>query len=438
MLAIFEYSLVGISIDSIISHQIVFFFFFHLIYKMNNEELEVADGSDSFADPGSDDDLERNERRENRRNVRARSDAPNPFDLIPYDLDDIIPNNWRRLSITQLMDDNVPRKRTFIQLQLIRIVSGSANAGTNNGSSSFNYFNRQRRDRQNTSNYQRMFLFREIHSNIGQVVYMIEGRGQNERLWVRNAELRDNGSITVGCCVCVICPSPIVHQLGNEVPILESRGSLVIYKNPQKFYPIRIDSGLPQNVTRAFVLNGVQIEVESTHAIATRCSGLFCDRQRSRDIVRTNRGCGCYSMQTRLSNIALSHSISVSSEIGDHIFRMEEFSSVQFTRMFLSPTGLFTPTTRINSFENIRKMSELEDHIDQIVEHVNGHGGFSVIGWYKRGEINDQGGTGNAENNDDRVEAGDISFHIVSIRPSHNNVINQITDEMKFDVNTLN
>ena len=331
------------------------------------------------------------------------------------------------------MNPSVPQKKTYIRLQLLRVVSGST-SGTNNGSTSFSYFNRQRRDRQNTSTYQRMFLFREVDSTIGQVVYMIESSGLNDRLWVRNAENRDNGRISIGCCVAVIRPCPIVNQLGNEVPLLESKGSLVLYHQPNRYHSIRLDHGLPQNVTRAFVLNNTQIIIQSSHAIASRCSGLFCDRQRVQEISRTRRGCGCYSMQTRLSNIAMTHTIDVKTEYGENLFQMEDFSSLQFTRLFLAPNGMFPPTTRINSFEHIRTMSEIEDSFDNVVDFINENGGFTIIGWYKRGEINDQGG--NQNENEERVEAGEIGFHIVYIRPTNKDIA--INDDMKFNVNSLN
>ena len=104
-------------------------------------------------------DNDRYTQRDNRRYARTRREAPDPFTLTPVDAEDLIPVNWRNVSISDLMNEGVPRKRIFINLQLLRVVSGSANPETNNGSSTFNYHSRQRRDRQTTSNHQRMFLF---------------------------------------------------------------------------------------------------------------------------------------------------------------------------------------------------------------------------------------------------------------------------------------
>ena len=50
-----------------------------------------------------------------------------------------------------------------------------------------------------------------------------------------------------------------------------------------------------------------------------------------------------------------------------------------------------------------------------MIDHVTSSDGFTNIGWYKRGNINDQ-----SNNNDsgDRVESGDIRYHLVSIYPT--------------------
>ena len=67
-----------------------------------------------------------------------------------------------------------------------------------------------------------------------------------------------------------------------------------------------------------------------------------------------------------------------------------------------------------------------------LFEHRNS--GFTVIGWYKRGEISD---VSNKENEND-VDAGDIGYHIVSLYPTSHVVLN--SDEFKntkFDTNSI-
>ena len=96
---------------------------------------------------------------------------------------------------------------------------------------------------------------------------------------------------------------------------------------------------------------------------------------------------------------------------------------------------IFRPTTRINSFEKITKLSIFEDSIDNVVGIINDNGGFTDIGWYKRVEINDQSNKYNIYGTE-RVEDGEISYHVVHKYPT-----NCDTDEYclsKFNLSLLN
>ena len=67
-----------------------------------------------------------------------------------------------------------------------------------------------------------------------------------------------------------------------------------------------------------------------------------------------------------------------------------------------------------------------------MIDHVNSSDGFTIIGWYKQGNINDQS---NNDDSDDRVESRDIGYHLVSIYPPNDS---DILDNFKFDVSSLN
>ena len=129
-----------------------------------------------------------------------------------------------------------------------------------------------------------MFLFREINSPYGQVGYMIEGQSLNKRLWIRNPQYRDNGTISIGTCVDLLCPAPNQNLLCNKIPIFEFCTSGIVLSTPTQFLPIKIDDALPQHVTRSFVINNAKFGYLSANIEVTKCSGLFCDRQRELEI----------------------------------------------------------------------------------------------------------------------------------------------------------
>ena len=109
---------------------------------------------------------------------------------------------------------------------------------------------------------------------------------------------------------------------------------------------------------------------------------------------------------------------------------MDDFSSLRFSKLYLST--LFPPTRRINIFKKIDVHDKIEESIDAVIEHVNDSDEFTVIGWYKRGRINDQ--ISNDET-DDGVEAGEIGHHILSIKQTNENII---LDNLKFNVCNMN
>ena len=140
---------------------------------------------------------------------------------------------------------------------------------------------------------------------------MIEGIGLNDRLLGCDSQCRDDGTITIGTFLTLINPKPITNFLGNEIPIMEARDPAVVMKLPRRLQQVTIQSSIPQNAARAFVLSGAHIEVLRSEAEQTNCSGLLCDRQRAVEVLKSLKVCGCYAMQNRLSNLVITHTISV-------------------------------------------------------------------------------------------------------------------------------
>lgn len=104
----------------------------------------------------------------------------------------------KRISIQTLLSDAFHEERNksfwFTECQLLRIIT----PGTD-GTSKAAVFNRSKSNGKiNSTNYQRIFLFREYGINGNQLFYMMVTRDINQALFERNIELRDNGIITIG------------------------------------------------------------------------------------------------------------------------------------------------------------------------------------------------------------------------------------------------
>ena len=188
---------------------------------------------------------------------------------------------------------------------------------------------------------------------------------------------------------------------------------------PGSVTSINIDMGVTKNTTRAFVLNNVSVDLSSMDVHNTKCSGIFCDRQRAVETGRGNRACGCYSMQNLIGNIVLVHQVTVSK--GDTvILTMDDFSSLQFSSLYMKDD--FTSTIRFNLLDYTPAYFSLQEAADNVVEYINTNGGFTVIGWYKRGEINDVSN----DDSQNEVESSEIGYHIVYIFPTNRAIVNRV------------
>ena len=81
----------------------------------------------------------------------------------------------------------------------------------------------------------------------------------------------------------------------------------------------------------------------------------------------------------------VAHSFNGSDDSYQFLFKKYDYSSNQYCRLYFNGNGIFQPTTRINSFERITKLSILEEIIDNVVDIINDNGGFTIIVFYKRG-----------------------------------------------------
>lgn len=252
----------------------------------------------------------------------------------------------------------------------------------------------------------------------------MEGKSFNDKLWSRFPLLRDNGVVTIGTYITIFNPLPITTMFCNEIPIIECRGGCVVMKDPTAITDINVDMSITQNITRSFLKNNVSVDVLSTDVLTTQCSGHLCDKQRAIEISRGNRACGCYHMQTRVGNITLVHQVTVSSD-GRVLLNMDDFSSTRFSKLYLKES--FSSTVRFNMLDFTPTFFNLQSCIDDVIGYINDNGGFTVLGWYKRGEINDISN----EETQNQVESSEIGYHIVSLYPTNTAILTRIEFQRK-------
>ena len=302
----------------------------------------------------------------------------------------------QRVSIQELMDEDVKEipRHNYIDLQLLRIVANS-NMGSSAGA--LRYYSRNNNNSE-SKNYSRLFLCKVVSKDENNLlVYMMESNNVNNNLWQRNLQYRDDGMMTVGTIFRVFHALPIKKMMANEIPMLETRYSVVVMNFPRMYHESPVDITIGGNTSRAFVLNNCELDILSITPEQTSCGGLFCDKQRVMEIKERKQACGCYSMLARRSNLALDYALTLTKKELLWEFTVENFSSNKFSLLFQNK--LFPYSLQLENFSFSDDHIELDRCMREIVDKVNQQGGWTVIGWYKRGVINDQTLVGSDESN---------------------------------------
>ena len=369
-------------------------------------------------------------------------------DVVPFDGSRAgLLDRLERVSIKTLMQEGTKSSsRWFIDFQLMRVIS-PINSSASNSAHLYSVRNRNRNTGGQT-NYTRLFLVRVYSgTEAGRLCYIMETRTKNKDMWKLNVELRDNGTVTIGTLFRIHAPRPVENLMNGDIPLIESKFPAMVMKTPKTFLPVDINYQVTGNHCFAFCLKDVEISVSAFTPVSTRCSGCLCDKQRVDDHADSERGCGCYAMHHRRSNIAIQHDIEVSFDNGNRI-SMDAFSSTQFSKLYLSEN--LPPSILLQQLQMTTEMFEIEDKMQNVINFIHNQiGKFTVIGWYKRGVISDRSMLSDSNTNNtssygnnniltNQVDNGDLSFHITQIFPTDSTVLRrQYLEDLKYDISQL-
>jgi hypothetical protein len=100
------------------------------------------------------------------------------------------------------------------------------------------------------------------------------------------------------------------------------------------------------------------------------------------------KGCGCYCMNPNSTSLVIQHAISITTVLSEEL-TMEEFSSSKFMQLYLN--GEIPGTCKLYMLQMTKAAMNLHITIENCIHLINQNGGFTIIGLYKRGSINDRG-----------------------------------------------
>ena len=350
--------------------------------------------------------------------------------LCSVDPNNRIPRNYRLVKAKNMMSDNCPRHRVYCKFLLIWM-NCATNVGQEDKFDFYSYKNKKSGQTwKNSSTYQRLFLLLDIEDEDSAVYYLIQSSTQHANLWNFNRSIRDDGEISIGTSVCILNPKPIKNFLANDVPIIETDHPLVTLMPDAIERLVAFPDSLRANVTRGFRVQGATLELYTFACVPGMCSGYFCDRQRVKELNTIKKGCGCYQTG-RNSSIVLKFDMQAS--YNEKCLDITDFSSVKFQEIFIS--GAIPVSCGVETFGvTTENYNELFDCVEEIIDFVNDNGGWTLLGWSKRGHINDD----SAESSDrEKIESAEVTHHVVRIYPTKNHSLEGEYEKARYNLNFL-
>ena len=161
--------------------------------------------------------------------------------------------------------------------------------------------------------------------------------------------------------------------LSPQRPILVTNSNFIF---PQR--PI-VTEGTDVN---GFILLNCMVTIRSFQVIYSPCGGNLCDHQSLMNGYIMTNHCCCIQMMNRVGNVVILFNVEVRTDEGATF--NTRMSSKWFMKKFIL-SDYFPTGNRAFRFEDY----EVEDSIFNTATNVLG--GFVVVGWVKRGEVEDQG-----------------------------------------------
>ena len=361
------------------------------------------------------------------RNVTPRqTDSTVPLSTL--DPNNRIPRKFEKSVANLMMKEDCKWHRNYCKFLILRINCATSVGNKEEKFDYYNYNNKGKgmKNNKNTSFYQRLFLLLDLEDEAGAVYYVVQNNTSHRNMWNFNRSIRDNGTITIGTTVCMLNPKPIENILANDIPIIETDHPFVTLLPASPERSISLCDNIHANDMRGFIVHGTELKFRNYSCTTGLCSGYFCDRQRIKELDIMKKGCGCYHTGRNCSVVFKFNLRVVHNSTTIDIF---DFTSVQFQDIFLKgklPLSCGEETFIVTTIE----YENLFDAFISIIDRVNSLGGWTVIGWSKRGHINDYCSEHSAAG---KIDSAEVTHHVVKIYPS------QTVDfsDLKFDTSIL-
>jgi hypothetical protein len=214
----------------------------------------------------------------------------------------------------------------------------------------------------------------------------------------------------------------------NNHPIVDCR---------QEIYPIygsfRMREVLLPNevVFTGFRNNNVTVRLLSCSAKPTQCAGSMCNKHNLYRNKRMESRCSCISNIQRMCPTTIIMQLLLQMNSGTEEMSINNFTSTGFVNNYVFMDRLAAHVRASHFSQDIE--DDILDSTRRVFKYINDRGGFRIIGWAKRGMIQDHGAAfqqdnqgqrggygqpGNQANNNNMIKNVEVQYHIVRFDPS--------------------
>lgn len=273
----------------------------------------------------------------------------------------------------------------------------------------------KRQKREAAATYDRLAMFLDISRKDGKCFCMILQSHHESRIILKNY----GGSIAVGMPVFI--PEPVMSDamIGETMPIIKTTWPLVPIQLPNDMS--LADVGITRKMTapssvgehRAFLFHNKIIRIDGFKLVhdSVSCSGRFCDRA---GVLRHGESCGCithsYSKKPAVGMFHVSMLVP-HMELKDEIVEahVTEFRSLRTTEYFFKDLNDFS-SLEGNDIDDATH--EVRKRVNTMVDFINDKGGWTIVGWFRKGELQD------ASTTEEKVLSAKVTFHLSLLVPT--------------------
>jgi len=261
------------------------------------------------------------------------------------------------------------------------------------------------------SNYNRMAVFGDLSDPPNCFVIFTASGDESEKLFPTVLN-----SVVVGTCFYLYEPVRTSKDHRERMNTIDVQKRYIPLKQSLPdvplplivpFCPITIPS---EADTYFFALHSCEITVaRAVVVLDASCTGLVCDRANPRDNIQMH--CGCFRQHNSNKSAVLEVSIdihNVPSEIKESgVLTIHHFRSLRTTTLFFQHFDDFS-----RAGPNSIQAREYRTSIDTMVDYVNHHDGWTIIGWCRKGRVDDVSTPGEI------IESASPAFHLALLVPT--------------------